>query len=90
MVLDYGGFNKSLGSVFVHYCGFNGGNFTTFCTCGHTDGIVIADNYVPWGETVCLVPPDVRQWIMPSDDPRCNIVRAPPRTLARRDVYQPD
>ena len=55
MILDSGGFSNTLGTIFVHYCGFAGGNDTNFCTCGHTKGITIANNYVPWGETVCAI-----------------------------------
>ena len=67
MVLDYGGMNKTVGTVWLHLCGFLDSDGHMECTCDQLDGVTIADNFVPWGETMCLVPPDVNNWEMPSD-----------------------
>jgi hypothetical protein len=48
----------------VHYCGFPSATLdnTLDCTCGQLQGITVADNFVPWGETLCLAPPDTTAW----------------------------
>ncbi|KAK3269854.1 hypothetical protein CYMTET_21723 [Cymbomonas tetramitiformis] len=67
MILDYGdgGNNLHRGSVFVQYSGFD-----QTSTCDQLNGLIVSRNFVPWGETICLIPEDVVRY----SDPRTECV----------------
>lgn len=88
MIMDYGGFNRTVGSVWVHFCGFEGEDGLLECTCGQTDGVTVADNFVPWGESICLVPPDVKEWEVGANE--CPQVTCPSARFENFGVFQTD
>jgi hypothetical protein len=81
--------------VWVHYCGFRSltVNNTLDCACGQLQGISVADNFVPWGETLCLAPPDTVQWTESMEtcpQVRCALALAPTRITRRGRITAAD